>query len=138
MIAYLDASVLLRVVFGEPGRLSEWSSIRVGVTSRLARIECLRTIDRMRLRSGLDDAEVAQRTEAVFEIFDHVKLITLSNAILERAAQPFSTTLGTLDALHLASALMWQKSSEEDLIFATHDIELGRAARASELTVLGC
>lgn len=33
MIAYLDSSVLLRVVLGQRGRLREWTSVREGIAS---------------------------------------------------------------------------------------------------------
>ena len=37
--------------------------------------------------------------------------------------------LGTLDALHLASAMLWRERRSTDLIFATHDPQQARAAR---------
>ena len=52
MIGYLDSSVILRVVLGEPGRLQDWAGLREGVTSALAEVECLRTIDRLVLRGA--------------------------------------------------------------------------------------
>jgi predicted nucleic acid-binding protein len=46
---YVDTSVLLRVVFGEPGVLAEWTTIDMAVASELTRVEALRTIDRARI-----------------------------------------------------------------------------------------
>lgn len=40
------------------------------------------------------------------------------------------TELGTLDALHLATAVLWREMSRTDLVMATHDTALGLAARA--------
>ncbi len=57
--------------------------------------------------------------------------------VLRRASQPFPTPLGTLDAVHLATALLWRDSRVEDLALATHDRALALAARASGLTVVG-
>jgi hypothetical protein len=56
--------------------------------------------------------------------------------VLERAAEPFPTVLGSLDAVHLASALLIRPDIP-DLAFATHDVELGTAARAMDFEVLG-
>jgi len=139
VIAYLDASALLRVAFGEAGQVPEWSHLKHGVSSELVRVECLRTIDRMRVRAPLDDEEVARRSEAVFALVDHLDLIPIAAEVLDRAAAPFPTTLGTLDAIHLASALLWQQSEGQRLdgLF-THDVELGRAARAVGMLVFGC
>lgn len=44
MIAYLDSSVLLRVVLEQRGRLKDWRVVREGVVSALTEVECLRTL----------------------------------------------------------------------------------------------
>jgi len=137
VIAYLDSSVLLRVVLGQPDALAAWSEIEEGVTSRLVEVECLRTLDRLRLAAGLDDDEVAARREAVFRLLDALSVIELSRPVLARASQPMPTTLGTLDAIHLASALLWAEQSDAPLVMATHDQLLATAARASGLRVIG-
>ncbi len=131
----MDTSVLLRVVLGEPGRLRNWKAITRPVASDLVRLECLRTIDRARIRLGLDGGEVALRREAVFEQLDAFELIPLDPVVLERAAEPFPTVVGTLDALHLASALL-VRPELPDLRFATHDQGLAVAARAMGFVVL--
>jgi predicted nucleic acid-binding protein len=80
MLAYLDSSVLLRVIFGEPAALPEFSSIEYAVSSELTQVECLRTIDRARLRLGLTDEDVALRSRAVFEALRRLELVPLSSA----------------------------------------------------------
>ena len=137
MIAYLDSSVLLRKVLGQGGALQEWPSIRIGVTSALAGTECLRTLDRFRFRAGLSDHELALRREMVFRLFDRLEVIDVTAAVLDRAAQPIPTELGTLDAIHLATAVLWREQSGADLVMATHDVALATAARASGLAVVG-
>ena len=79
--------------------------------------------------------EVALRREAVLEQIDAFELISLDPAILERAAEPFPTAVGTLDALHLASALLVH-AELPDLRFATHDRQLAVAARAMGFELL--
>jgi hypothetical protein len=56
---------------------------------------------------------------------------------IDRAAQPMPTELGTLDAIHLASALLWKDATGIDPVMATHDGALGLAAQAHGLKVLG-
>jgi len=133
---YVDSSVLLRVILGEPGRLELWPSITDPVSSELIRLECLRTIDRARVRLGLDDRQVANYRADVLEAIDAFTLVALDTVVLERAAEPFPTALGSLDAIHLASALL-ARDSLEGLVFATHDDELGTAARATGFHVHG-
>ena len=99
-------------------------------------MECLRTIDRARIKLGLDDATVAMRRNAVLEQIDAFYLIPLNAAVLERAAEPFPTIVGSLDALHLASALL-ARAEVPELRLATHDRELAIAAEAMAFEVLG-
>lgn len=137
MIAYVDSSVLLRVVLGQPDKLTEWESIETGVASGLVEVECLRTLDRLRLRADLPDEELAARREAVYRLTEEMELVEPSGAVLSRASQPMPTPLGTLDAIHLATALLWRERGSPDLIMATHDAALGVAARACGFRVLG-
>ena len=137
MIASLDASVLLRVVLGQRNAVKEWRSIERGIASALVEVECLRTLDRVRLSEGLSDEAIAVRREAVFRLLESMEIIDLTRLILTRAAQPLPTALGTLDAIHLATALVWREGRQEDLVMATHDTALAMAARASGFRVVG-
>jgi predicted nucleic acid-binding protein len=133
---YVDSSVLLRVVLGEPDRLEIWPSITNAISSELIRLECLRTIDRARVRLGLADRRIAQHRADVLEAIEAFNLVAVDAVVLERAAEPFPTTLGSLDAVHLASALL-VRDSLDGLMFATHDDELGTAALATGFQVHG-
>jgi predicted nucleic acid-binding protein len=133
---YVDSSVLLRVILGEPDRLEIWPTITNPVSSELIRLECLRTIDRARVRLRLDDRQIAHYRADVLEAIDAFSLVALDSVVLERAAEPFPTALGSLDAIHLASALL-ARESFDGLAFATHDDELGTAARATGFQVNG-
>lgn len=137
MIAYIDSSVLLRIVLRQPNALKQWSTIEQGISSALLEVECLRTLDRLRLAEGLADEEIALRRESVFRLMEAMEIIELSRPVLARAAQPLPTMLGTLDALHLATALLWRERSGTDLVMTTHDSTLATAAKASGLKVVG-
>lgn len=136
MNVYVDSSVLLRVVFGAADRLSSWRHIERPIASGLIRLECLRTIDRARLQHRLSDALVSERRAIVEEFLDAFEIIPIDHAVLARAAEPFPTLIGSLDAIHLATALLG-RTLVADLFFATHDDELGIAARAMGFRVLG-
>lgn len=135
MTVYIDSSVLLRVVLKERGRLRAWRRITRAVSSELIKLECLRTVDRARLRFNLTDAEVAAQRAAIIATLRGFELASLSRATLERAADPYPTSLGTLDAIHLTTALLLRRRIP-DLAFATHDEALGLAARAVGLRLL--
>ena len=137
MIAYVDSSVLLRVALGQANALPEWRDIERGVSSALVSTESLRTLDRVRLRVNLSDIEVARRRATILALIDSLELVEIDGSVLDRAAQPMPTELGTLDAIHLASALLWRDAFGTDLAMATHDNALAVAAQAHGLKVLG-
>ncbi len=137
MIAYGDSSVLLRLALGQPSALPEWRQIDRRVSSALIAAESQRTLDRLRIRAGLSDKEIAGCSATILSLINSLELIEIDSIVLDRAAQPMPTELGTLDAVHLASALLWKDSVGIDPVMATHDAALGWAAQAHGFTVLG-
>lgn len=137
MIAYVDASVLLRIVLHAPQPLREWTAIEHGVASALLEVEALRTLDRLRLAARFDDENLTLRRNTVYRIIERLEIVEPTAPVLRRAAQPLPTTLGTLDAIHLATAILWRELRGQDLVIATHDRALGLAAQASGLRVVG-
>ncbi len=136
MILYVDSSVLLRIVLAERGALREWRQSSLWVSSELVRVECLRTFDRGRLQLRLADEAIAARRALLHDYLSAFDLWDLDHSILERAAEPFPAALGTLDALHLATALAARRAHPA-LRLATHDRELAVAARSVGFEVLG-
>jgi predicted nucleic acid-binding protein len=137
MKAYVDTSVVLRKLFGEAGALREWRTIDAAWSSRLLPIEASRTIDRYRLEGRIDDAAVAALHGELRRQLGSIEIVALSDPILARAAAAMPTVLGTLDAIHLATALEVAAAGNPSLVLATHDVQLARAARASGLEVVG-
>lgn len=137
MIAYLDSSVIFRILLGQQNQLQGWKSFSKVVVSTLGFLECLRTLDRMRLLGQLAEAEVVELRKQTFRTFGTFEVIEMSPEVLHRATRPLPTVLGTLDALHLSTALGWQEEHQEILILATHDRAPGRAGRALGLNVEG-
>jgi len=132
---YVDSSVVLRILFDEPERLPGWADDQP-VSSELLRVECLRVVDRARMTQKLDDKTVSRLRADTIDLVARIALVPLSGPLLERAAEPFPTLLRTLDAIHLATALALRED-EPDLTLATHDRELGVAARAVGFSVSG-
>ncbi|MCK6527154.1 type II toxin-antitoxin system VapC family toxin [Myxococcota bacterium] len=137
MIAYVDSSVLLRVVLGQPDRLPSWGEIELAVTSGVTEVECLRTLDR-RCRQGLlAEEEVPERRGLVIRLLERMERVEVAPAILRRAADPFPVALGTLDAIHLATASLWGTARGEMPVMATHDVQLAAAARSLGIVTVG-
>lgn len=137
MSAYIDTSALLRVILGEAGALHELRAYDRLVSSELIVVESARTIDRMRLQGALTTEEAAVRLRSVTEWIEAIDLVLLRPPVLSRASEPLPAPLGTLDALHLATALIWRDRIGPLPILATHDTALGLAARSFGFDVRG-
>lgn len=137
MKAYLDSSVVLRVVLGQPGRLQEWEAISGAVASGLVEVECLRTLDRLRLVGHLSEETLVLRREAIYQLTAEMEVVEPTTALLRQASLPQPTALGTLDAIHLATAVLWREYRNEELTMATHDRALALAARSVGMRVVG-
>ena len=137
MTAYIDTSALLRLVLREPGALDELRSYDVLVSSELVAVESARTIDRLRLQGALTVEEAAARLRAITDWLEAIDLVLLRPPVLSRASEPLPTPLGTLDAIHLATALIWRDRMGALPTMATHDSALGLAARSFGFDVRG-
>ncbi|MGH9466807.1 MAG: PIN domain-containing protein [Terriglobales bacterium] len=133
---YLDSSVVLRYLYRRPGFLDLRGREEYAVAGHLTEIECLRTLDRNRLADPAGTA-IEKRQHTLAALLQFVERIELTPAVLNRASRPMAVPLGTLDAIHLATALGWQESHETEMSFATHDRALARAARMYGFAVIG-
>lgn len=137
MKAYVDASVVLRIVLDQPGQLEAPGDIDEPLTSSLTKVEVMRTLDRVRLAGRVPGETLTSHYRAARDMLDRFAEIELDGPTLQRAAEPLRTPLRTLDALHLAAALRWREATGEDLAFATHDTELAEAAAIVGFDVVG-
>ncbi|MCK5803746.1 MAG: PIN domain-containing protein [Lentisphaeria bacterium] len=136
MTVYLDTSVVLRVLLGQPRKISCWGRWDKAWSSRLWHAEALRTADRLRLTGEIDDPQVVRLRTDIDLVDQTLHVVTLTDAIWLRAEESFPTVVGTLDGIHLATALRLRHHSAIDL-FLTHDQQLGLAARSLGFTVEG-
>jgi len=131
-VIYLDACALLKFIKpeAESAALRSWREALPAdtelVTSALARLEITRTL----LRAGVDHQQVPYFTaQAVRGVY----LVDLSTTVLARAMAYRTTRLGSLDAIHLASAEPFRADLTE---FVTYDKELSGAAEELGFPVL--
>lgn len=134
MIVYLDTSVILRVLLAEGPTLKCWGRWQEAYSSALARVETYRTLDRLRLSGHINDQNVAGIRIQVETIFRTIKLVEVNASILEPSSGSFPTVVGTLDAIHLSTAMILRKSVKIDT-FLTHDKQLALAARSMGFVV---
>ena len=121
---YLDACALLKFIKSEQETeaLRAWrQAFPEGtelVTSELAQLEITRTL----LRAGIDHQRVPYVTGQALR---GVYLVDLTSTVLSRAITYRVPRLGSLDAIHLASAEPFRTELTE---FVTYDHELTTAA----------
>lgn len=135
MNAYIDASVFLRRLLKQPGNFPDLAHFQSLISSRLIRIEVARSLERSRLRGEFDDAEYVELISSTRDLMRTIRQAPLTSFVLDRAASSFRTPVGSLDAIHLATALLWAEMGGEPIILLTHDNELAIAAKASGLDV---
>ncbi len=117
-VAYFDSSAIVKLIREEPESMALVGYLDEPLecsTSVLSAIEVGRALRRSRLEGGeIDDA------------MRGFYLLNLTTEVQEHAARVGSTTLRSLDAIHLASAL---SIGEPDLDFVTYDDRLAGVAR---------
>ena len=134
---YLDTSVILRRLLWEPGALEDWQDWDSTVASEILETEALRSLDRMRLIGRLSTTQVISKVTQLKDVISGLEWVALDRIVLRKAAALLPVPLGTLDAVHLATAQLWVEYSDRDLTFLTHDRQLGFAARALGFQVMG-
>lgn len=125
---YLDASALVKRYVKEEGSKTVLAAMKDAHAWSMCRIGYVETVRAVALAGG---RRAVKRVEADWASFD---VVEVDSALAEHAAQlALSTELRSLDALHLASALVLPA---EDLTVATWDTRLHRAAREQGLATL--
>jgi predicted nucleic acid-binding protein len=123
---YLDASAIVKLAIREPETSaleSMFVHCRAAFSSKLSRLECTRAVSRA----------AGQRAVATLDqAFEALVLHEINDAVLARAGVLKPMTLRSLDAIHLATAMLL---GLPDLSFVTYDEKLLRAAEMQGLSV---
>ena len=137
MIAYLDSSAVLRFLLKDPEAIPDFFSWKQAFSSELLRLECRRTFHRLRLANQIDDDQFAALSRLYADFQNAITIVRIDEIVLERAGDPFSVSIGSLDAIHLATALLWRPEAASEKVVFTHDQALRTAAVSFGLPVLG-
>ncbi|MBN2341508.1 MAG: type II toxin-antitoxin system VapC family toxin [Deltaproteobacteria bacterium] len=131
MVAYLDSSVLLQHVLCGDSSISKAFQHDSVISSELLNIECMRVIHRYRLTGALNDAGFVEAMRRVNQVLDGVSIVGLSDTVRVRAGESFPVVVKTLDALHLATAIIFQQKRPESAVsIFSYDQTLNRCAQA--------
>lgn len=105
--------------------------------SVLTKVEVHRTLGRNRLQGRLTDEEIVIILRRFDELSGSSGWISITQSVIEQAMTSFPTHVKSLDAIHLASAILLKKNSERPVTFVTHDRQQGIGAMAMGLDVEG-
>jgi hypothetical protein len=105
-------------------------------SSDLLIIECQRVLQRERMAAHLDDQQYSLSVGLLNTILERLYLIDMGPAVKRRAAGPFPTVIGTLNAIHLASAILWgEVEPSSGIRILTHDKQLALCAHSLGIRV---
>ena len=135
----VDTSAVLKLWIDEPQaeavRLSLEDAAQIA-SSVLARVEAASMLARLVRERRVSAAHRGlMKAEAEFH-FSRIRLIEINGEAVALAEQLCALhQLKSLDALHLATALILRALEPTPLVFMTFDLKLGRAAAAEGLDV---
>lgn len=137
MTVYLDTSVIVSRLLNQENRLPRWGEWEKAWSSLLTRMEFYRTLDRLRMEQKIDDDERVTLYQAFGVLWEALYRYPITEKIQQRVTEPFPTVIGTLDAIHLATALEAARIETESIVVLTHDSQLSKAALSVGLSVEG-
>lgn len=138
MIAYLDSSVLLRLLLKEANPYRDFDQYSKVYSSRLMQTEVLRVLQRTLLLGHIDEQRFAQLFQEFSDAIKAISIISLKERVFRIAEGSYSKPVGTLDGLHLATALILREAINlPNLVFLTHDEQLASAAMSLGFVVKG-
>lgn len=114
MIVYAESSAVLAWLLGEPTELrvrNSLSSAERVVTSALTALECARGLNRARLAGRISEVEELAALQLLDSAESTWDVHAVSDRVVSRARALFpADPVRTLDALHLATALVLQEA----------------------------
>jgi len=123
-VLYAESSAVLTWLLGESGGeeiVDELRSARGVIASDLTSIECERALIRAWSAGVISEAERVDQSAELARVSAHWTRLRVDEEVVERARRPFPIEpVRTLDALHLASALV-ARGVAPDLRLLTRD-----------------
>lgn len=109
-VIYIETSAVLRVLLeGDRRLMAEIGKAKKLVTSALTRVEATRGLLRAEREHRIDRRQVREGEAWLRKFLRSCDAITLDDDVLARATTEFPVEpIRTLDALHIASALLWE------------------------------
>lgn len=136
MNCYIDSSVILRYLLTGDRGLQQARDFDKTGCSELLFIECSRVLQRYRLEGELTDRQLEEAVHHFHEIYEAFHVFELGHQVVKRSAESFPTVIGTLDAIHLSTAVMWMEQDQDPLVLFTYDEQMRTCAHAMGIHTL--
>lgn len=139
--AYFDASVLLAVLLDEPSAAKArqlWKAYPQRVSSIMFEAECLVTLRRAAGQAGrkLPAGWLAEKTAFLARRLEEVTIERVDADVLDvLREEPKLADCRTMDALHLATALLYRERADDRLIVVSFDQRMRETAAMVGLPV---
>jgi len=125
-IAYIDSSFLLSIIFEDENyefSLDTWNGIDVHLSSVLLDVECFINLDKVKKHEkSLSEEWLAHKNKELENLISCINRKNLDSDVLDEIKNNNSLKkLKALDSIHLATANIYQKFSEENILLCTYD-----------------
>ena len=122
--AYLDTSTYLKIFVKESGSIQARELVKKHrvLSSAIVPVECFSALSRKKHACELKTQEFETLIKKIRESLAHIEIIRLTDDVLAKAEHIVkSSPIRSLDALHIASALIFQDAMQIPLPFITSD-----------------
>ena len=141
MVCYLDASLILAIVFGEDYSdisWKIWQECYIKLSSLICEAECYIVIRRYyeNNKKKLSQQWLEKKEKYLSALFNEVHKMKFDENILNIIKKTMHlSNCRTLDAIHIATALEFKKNCDEAFYLCTFDNNMIKAAKGLDLLV---
>lgn len=130
---YCDTSAFLKLYVKEKGSVEARDFARKNrlLSSGILLTECYSALSRKKEMGEIEEDAFKDLAKRLKNDAKRLETITLSEEVLQQAEEiALNTSARALDALHIASALIFREHSRFDLSFLTSDEKQGKVTKA--------
>lgn len=136
---YIDTSTYIKLYVKESGSKDARELAKDGniISSGILSVECISALSRRKRTGDLTDNDFRKLVGYIKKDINYVKIIRLSDEIIEIAEDVALKSIArAMDAIHIASAKFFKRTTNIDVTFVTSDKKQLEAANHRGLKVL--
>ena len=140
MVGYIDSSFLLSILLEDTQyekSFELWHTIDTRVSSRLLEVETFINIHKYKTEKRKSVAWLNKILTLNSDCLDEINLLSLDSKVTEVVyANPDLVKCRSLDASHVATALLFQKSHQETIKVFSYDRRMNEVAKTLSLLTI--